>query len=172
MKIFLTALLSVNLLFALDFRDKTSFEASFEQSIVNSSNSEILYGGKLFIKEPSQVLWRYETPIQKDVYINDTEVVIIEPELEQVIVSRLQKELNILKLLNDAKKINENKYEADLYDTKYFLEIKDNELEKISYKDELDNSVTISFKNIRSNHQIPNEVFKYTIPNDYDILRK
>jgi outer membrane lipoprotein carrier protein len=172
MRIIITTLLSICCVFALDFRDKTTFEAVFKQSIINSSNSEIIYNGKLYIKEPALVLWRYDSPVKKDVYINDDEVIIIEPELEQVIVSKLQKELNILKILNDAKKINSNTYETTLYDTKYFLQIKNNELEKISYKDELDNKVTISFTDIRSNHQISNKTFKYTIPSDFDILRK
>lgn len=159
-------------LFAQSFKDKNSFEADFEQTIINSSNSKIIYNGKLFIKEPSSILWEYNTPIEKKVYIENNFVTIIEPELEQVIISNLDKELNILNILKDAKKLNDNTYEAKLYDTEYLLQIKNDELEKISYKDELDNNITITFKNVRSNHTIPNDVFKVIIPDDFDLIEK
>lgn len=172
MKIFIALLIMISTLFAQSFKEKTSFEADFEQTVLNSSNSRIVYQGKLFIKEPSFILWKYNTPIQKDVYIRDDFVTIIEPELEQAIVSNLEKELNILNILKDAKKVTDNEYEAKLYDTDYLLQIKNDELEKISYKDELDNNITITFKNIRSNHHISNDIFKVTVPDDFDIIRK
>ena len=71
---------------ASELKDIKSYQASFTQSIVNSSNKEILYNGTIYIKQPSDVLWKYTDPIEKNVYILANQVIIIEPDLEQVII--------------------------------------------------------------------------------------
>ena len=69
-KIILSIFITTLTLFANNFKDLTSYQASFKQSIINNSGKEILYNGNIYIKEPSQILWRYTKPIEKDVYIN------------------------------------------------------------------------------------------------------
>lgn len=172
MKLFLKLTLAASTVFAQGFSEKNSYEANFKQVITNNSNSQISYEGKLYIKKPSNILWQYTQPIEKKVYINGKDVIILEPELEQAIVSKLQNKLNLLEILQKAKKINESKYEATLYNTKYYLKIKDDELIGISYKDELENSVSIKMANIKSNHNIDDKRFKISIPEDFDIIEK
>ncbi|MEA3553697.1 MAG: LolA-like outer membrane lipoprotein chaperone, partial [Campylobacterota bacterium] len=149
-----------------------SYEAVFTQSIINSSGKEILYNGKIYIKQPSQMLWKYNDPIEKFVHINNKNVTIIEPDLEQAIMSRLEKEINIIKLLKDSTKVDETTYKSTLYDKVYTIKIINNKLTQIKYTDELDNNITIDFKNIKQNEPIPSDIFKFKIPYDFDIIKK
>ncbi|MEA3352999.1 MAG: LolA-like outer membrane lipoprotein chaperone [Campylobacterota bacterium] len=155
-----------------NIKDIKTYQADFEQIIKNTTNNTIVYKGKLYIKNPSFILWRYNEPIQKDVYINYTQVTIIEPELEQAIVTTLQEQIDILKLIQNAKKISLNKYKAKLYNIEYTLTIENNILQKVQYKDNIDNNITIAFSNIDQNKGIPRAIFRYSIPDDYDIIRK
>ena len=157
---------------ASDIKDINSYQASFTQSIVNSSNKEILYNGNIYIKQPSDVLWKYNNPIEKNVYILANQVIIIEPDLEQVIISTLKEEINILDLLKNPTEVSKNKYEATIYDKKYILTIINDQLTQINYSDEIENKVTIYFKDIKQNHEISNNIFKFKIPREYDVIRK
>jgi outer membrane lipoprotein carrier protein len=61
---------------------------------------------------------------------------------------------------------------AIIYDVKYNLFTKDNKINKIEYKDALENSVTITFSNVKQNTQIDDDLFKFLPPENYDIIRK
>lgn len=49
-------------------------------------------------------MWKYKTPVVKNVYIENNMAIVDEPELEQAIFTTLENEINILKLLKEAKK--------------------------------------------------------------------
>ena len=159
-------------LFANSFENIKTFNADFTQTIINSANKQINYQGTLYIKYPFMVLWKYKDPIIKNIYMTNSSVTIIEPELEQAIVTTMENEINILKLIKDAKQIDNNIYEAYAYNTLYTLELRDGILNSVSYTDEIDNKITIKFTNIKQNNDIPNETFKFSIPDDFDIIRK
>ncbi|MEA3512781.1 MAG: LolA-like outer membrane lipoprotein chaperone [Campylobacterota bacterium] len=165
-------LISSNITLANSFKNTNSFQAIFKQSIVNNSGNEVVYKGTIKIKRPNSMLWLYKDPIEKYVYILKQNVTIIEPELEQAIVTKLENELNIIQLLNEAKKIKNNLYKSELFNKEYFLTIKENKLTKIEYKDELENNVTISFTNILINKIINDKQFKFIIPSGFDIIKK
>ena len=162
----------ITILFANNLKDINSFEATFKQSIINSANKEIIYTGKIYIKKPLQILWQYNEPIEKFVFIKDEYVTIIEPELEQAIISKLDKEFNILELLSNATKISDSQYLTTFNNIQYNLTIIDNKLQQISYKDTIDNDIFISFSNVHQNQSIPNKTFEFQIPKEYDIIRK
>jgi outer membrane lipoprotein carrier protein len=170
-KIFLTIFLSLPLL-AFNFEKINTFEADFSQSITNHSGKEISYSGKVFIKKPLQILWQYNEPIQKNVFLINTRVTIIEPDLEQVIISTLENEINILDILQNGEKIDANTYKSFVYNKPYLFSIKDDQLKQIEYKDDVDNKVVITFKNIVQNQPIKDSIYKYNIPTDYDVIRK
>jgi len=172
MKLLIILFFSIFVAFASNFKDINSFEATFKQSIINNSGSEILYSGKIFIKKPFSIVWEYRKPIEKYVYIIDKKATIIEPDLEQAIFSTLDKKINILKLLENAQQISPNQYISTFNNIDYTLTIINNQLEQINYKDSIDNNISISFTNIKQNHTIPNQIFQFTIPNEYDIIRK
>ncbi len=172
MKLLIGLFFTVFISFANDFKDITTFQASFHQSIINNSGNEIIYTGEIYIKYPALILWKYQDPIEKLVYITNTNVTIIEPDLEQAIISTLEKEINIIKLLKDSSLISNNRYKSTLYNTDYILTIDNNIFQKIEYKDELDNKIAITFSNIHQDQTINNDIFKFKIPYEYDIIRK
>jgi outer membrane lipoprotein carrier protein len=157
---------------ANDFNSLKTFEAKFKQTITNPSGNKVIYNGLLYIQEPNKIKWQYQDPIEKLVYIKKYTVTIIEPELEQVIITKLDKEINILNLLKNAKKISNNKYISHFNNVDYALTLKNKMLQQISYKDEIENDVVISFENVHQNHKISPEIFKFIIPFDFDIIKK
>jgi len=159
-------------LFANPFKNIQTFQGDFTQSIINSSGKEIRYSGKMYAKKPYYIYWQYTDPILKNVYLNKKEVVIIEPELEQVIVSEIDKEINLLSLLTDAKKVAPNSYISKLNNVEYKILLRDNKLTRISYTDEIDNKVSIYFENSLQNHTLNKNIFKYSIPSEFDIIQK
>ena len=157
-----------------DIRDLDSFKASFVQVITSNSQNKIEYKGEVFIKKSGKILWKYKTPVVKNVYINNDFAIVDEPELEQAIYTQLESEINIIKLLNGSKKVNENSYITNIEDVDYLIKTSkdDNKISYIKYKDKLENDVEIKFTNVAQNGEIQDEIFKFVIPSNYDVIRK
>ena len=171
--IFSFLILTSSTFLAADISTLNTFESNFKQTITNDQNSRITYHGKLYAKKDhNQALWIYTDPIDKKIYYSSGKVVIIEPELEQAIFAKLDKVPNILSLLKQAKKVSENTYITTFNNTQYKILVNHNQIENISYKDELHNRVNIAFVNQKSNRKIDNNKFAYHIPKDYDILEQ
>ncbi|MBT0883582.1 outer-membrane lipoprotein carrier protein LolA, partial [Campylobacter sp. 2018MI13] len=126
-----------------------------------------------FYYQNEKSLWQYLNPDEKKVYITKNEVVIIDDDLEQVIISKEQIDLaNILKNVS----LYEKKEDFVIYKAKYdniiyYVKVLNNLLTNISYKDELDNQVSIDFINSKINLKINDDIFKYSIPKNYDVIR-
>ncbi len=149
----------------------SSFESNFKQIIKEEAGKTIEYFGRLYFKKPLKVLWRYEKPIKKDIYIVGNKVVVIEPELEQITISHLEKTKNIIDILKKAKKIGDKKYKAIYYNQTYYIFFdKNNHLKKITFKDKVDNKVEIIFYNTKQNIKIEDKIFKYRIDPDFDVI--
>ena len=159
---------------ANDIKNLDSFKANFSQIITSTSDNIIEYKGEVFIKKSGKILWKYKTPVEKNVYINDNFAVVDEPELEQAIFTELESEINIIKLLNTSKKIDNNTYNTNIDDVDYLIKTSktDNKIEFINYKDKLENKVEIQFSNVVQNGEISDDIFKFTVPEHYDIIRK
>ena len=157
-----------------DIKDLASFKATFAQVITSNSENKIEYKGEVFIKKSGKILWKYKTPVQKNVYINDNFAIVDEPELEQAIFTQLESEINIIKLLNNSKKINENSYITNIEDIDYLIKTSkdDDKINYIKYKDKLENDVEIKFSNVVQNGEIADGIFKFTVPSNYDVIRK
>ena len=167
-KIFFAALL-VTSSFA-NINNITSFEADFLQKITDDKGVKITYEGHIMVSKPIYALWKYTKPIKKSVYIVPYKIIVIEPEIEQVIIKRIGDDFNFFEILKNAKKIAKNKYLAKFKNKEYILKIKGSNLESISYKDELENDVIIEFNNQKENKEIPLEAYKPHIPKDFDIV--
>ncbi len=170
-------LLSVALLMAISLKaniyNLSSLESNFRQSITNDQNAKIVYYGKMYAKrENNQALWKYTSPINKNIYYKSGQLIIIEPELEQVIYAKMNKVPNILTILDNAIQIGENRLQTSFNNIKYNITMNGNKIEKIEYKDEMENRVRIVFTNENVNHEIDNSTFNFTIPEDYDILEQ
>jgi len=167
--LFLTIITLVNLYASID--DINSFEADFTQTITDEKNKVLSYSGHVTASKPRYALWRYIKPVKKDVFINPYEVTIVEEELEQVIIRKLESSLSFFNMIKNAKKINENTYEAFYKESKFTINKKKNQIKSISYIDEFENNVKIVFNNQKTNEDINKNVF---IPNyslDFDIIR-
>ncbi|MGP2655980.1 LolA-like outer membrane lipoprotein chaperone [Malaciobacter sp. WC5094] len=151
-----------------------TYKSDFTQSIKSTTGKTIEYKGSVFIKKDGKILWKYKTPIIKNVYVLNNFVIIDEPELEQAIYTTLETEVNIIKLLEGAKKLEKNNYLANYQNVDYIIKTsnEENKIDTISYKDKLENSVTINFTDSKINVKIEDNIFKFTAPEYYDIIRK
>lgn len=157
---------------AFNLNKLSSLEADFVQIIINASDKKIEYKGKLFIQEPSKILWKYKTPIIKNVYVINNFAIVDEPELEQAIFTKLDQNINILNMLKTAEKKSDTLYLAKINEFDYFINIKDEKIASIKYKDNLENKVTIYLNNSIYNKKIPKKTFQFKAPDYYDIIRK
>ena len=108
-----------------DIQNLKSFQSKFTQTITSSSSDIITYQGEVFIKSSGQILWKYKTPVKKNVYIDNSMAIVDEPELEQAIFTKLEDEINIIKLLKDAKKVDNENYISTIDGVKYSIKIKE-----------------------------------------------
>ena len=155
-----------------DIQNLKSFQSKFTQTITSSSSDIITYQGEVFIKSSGQILWKYKTPVVKNVYIENNMAIVDEPELEQAIFTTLENEINILKLLKEAKKIDNNNYVSTIDGTKYQISMSSNRIKKITYKDTLDNNVEINFSNSVQDEPIEENIFVFLATSNYDVIRK
>lgn len=167
-----TMILFSNIFASTQLEKLKSFEADFVQLVMNETNKTIEYKGKVFIKNNGKVLWKYETPIIKNVFVIENIAIIDEPELEQAIYTTLENSVDIVRLLKDAKKVDENRYETELYKVKYIIFLENNKIKSLSYKDQLENKIMITFSKQKQNAEISEDLFKFIPPDFYDIIKK
>lgn len=165
-------ILSLFFSFLFSFDKVTTFNSDFIQTINNPSGQKIEYSGTIYINGNSKIAWFYKTPMSKEIYILDNEVTIIEPDLEQVIVTKHNIQLDLFAILSQALEKKKNfSYKID----KQTFEIevdKNGKIKVISYLDEFENKVQISFNNTLYNNKIEDKVYEFVIPYNYDIMYK
>lgn len=169
-KIILSALCASTLLFA-SFDNLATFKADFTQSITDDKNKVLHYEGSLVAAKPQNVLWSYVKPVKKDVYINDNNVIVVEPELEQAIFKRIQSKFDFFNIIKNSKQLDKNTYIATYNNKDFLIQTKGNMIESISYVDEFENKVKILFNNQKENEKVDSEIFKPKIPADFDIIK-
>jgi len=98
-------------------------------------------------------------------------VVIVEPEIEQAIVKVIQNDFDFFSMIKNAKEIEKDVYSATFKESKFIIKLKLKKIESISYIDEFENSVIITFTKQIQNREIDVKIFKATIPMEYDIIR-
>ncbi len=168
-KLFLIALLSSEI-FAF-FDTINTFEADFIQTVTDDKNKVLTYNGSIFASKPQNALWRYTAPVNKDVYINQSSVTIVEPEIEQAIIKIIDSNFDFFKIIKDAKEVEKNIFVAKLGNSSFVIRTENEQIKSISYIDEFENSVLISFDKQKQNSKINKEVFIPRIPVDFDIIR-
>jgi len=170
MKLIFLLQLLVTLSFA-SFNNFNSFEADFNQTITDSKGKQLNYSGHIIASKPQNAVWNYITPIKKDIYINFRKVTIVEPNLEQVIIRKINSNFNIFKILKNSKQIDRNTFIAKFENSKFTIKIYNSLIYSISYNDELDNKVKIIFTKQVNNKKVKEEKFKPKIPADYDLIK-
>ncbi|EQB34446.1 hypothetical protein M947_10590 [Sulfurimonas hongkongensis] len=163
-------LLSFSLSFA-SFDKIDSFDASFTQSVTDDKGKTLTYKGHISASKPQNALWSYKEPIQKDVFINSHQVIIVEPEIEQVIIRSIGSSLDFFNMIKNAKEIKKGTYEANFENKIFTITTSEEIIESISYIDEFENRVKIVFESQVQNKDINQEIFIPKYPLDFDIIR-
>jgi len=170
MKHLFILLLSFSLGFA-SFDKIDSFEAAFIQSVTDDKNKTLTYAGYICASKPQNVLWRYQKPIQKDIFINSHQIIIVEPEIEQVIIRNIDSTLDFFNMIKNAKELKKDVYEASFENKIFTITTKEEIIDSISYIDEFENRVKILFLNQIQNKEINKEIFIPKYPLDFDVIR-
>ena len=116
-------------------------------------------------------MWHYKKPVEKSVYITSVKVTIVEPELEQAIIKKLDNSIDILAILAAAKQETKNSYIAFYNDQKYHILMQGDMIKTIRYSDAFDNVVTIEFSAQQLNKTVEDNRFDANIPEEFDIIK-
>jgi len=168
----LISIISLSIYFYANIFDVNTYQAKFKQTVTNNSQQEILYKGELYLKSNGNVLWKYQDPLIKNVYISNSKVIIDEPELEQAIISDINDDINLLNILKESMKIDKSTYTNTINEVKYTIKVQGNDLKAIFYTDEIGNNIKIVFTQAIVNENIADETFTFIAPVHYDIIRK
>ena len=141
-----------------------NYEANFTQTITDK-NKKLKYTGEIFYKN-GKILWKYNYPVQKFIWITD-KVYVYEPDLLQVTISPKPK-FTLPNIVKNAKKIKEDIYEAKI-DNKNVVFKFDKTLQFLKYKNQMGNLVTIKFTNQKVK-DINDSLFIPKYPKDVDII--
>ena len=146
-------------------------QADFNQTVRNTDSNETLhYSGHFALKVPDRAKWVYERPIRKVICLDRDRAWVIEPELEQATIYRLDKAIPLVAILKKAKKIDENRYEARYNGTTYELSVDEKmQPSTLSYDDELGNRVTMRFSRFKTG-PISDKALECSIPKEYDVI--
>jgi outer membrane lipoprotein carrier protein len=144
-----------------------SFNASFVQTITSEQNDSVNYEGEVYFNE-DKALWHYKTPSEKLIYIHPHTVTVIEPPLEQAIISSHNEMSRMRSLLENWLENGEKEIEYD--GIIYHITFKDGLPLRIDYLDTLENKVAIKLANIQTKKPIDKEYFNPQIPQEFDIL--
>ena len=145
--------------------------ADFNQTVRNvDSNETLRYGGHFALKVPDRAKWVYERPMRKIICLDHDRAWVVEPELEQATIYRLDKAIPLVAILKNAKKVGERRYETRYEGTTYRLTV-DEKMRPLtlSYDDELGNRVTMRFFRFDTG-PIPEKVLECSIPKEYDVI--
>lgn len=167
----ITAILSlcgVVLANSLSFK---TLESDFVQT-VTSNESNIQYHGKFYARDDNKALWIYDKPTPKKIYFDKNRVVVIEDELEQAIISRLENTPNLANILKKATRIKNDLYKAEFDGIEYFIAIKNELPTRIDYQDKLGNKIKIIFEDAKKDEAISEEILTPVIPSFYDVINQ
>ncbi len=171
MKYLIILLFSVSSLFAFG-KHIQSFQANFIQTITDEENKVLTYRGKIDSKRPNLVLWHYTEPINKKIYIDKKRAVIVESELEQAIIKQLKGEIDFFGILASAVWVDTTHFKANYKGIDFILQESDGVIESISYTDQLENKVLITFSSQKQNYPVEDIFFRPKVPKDFDIIRE
>jgi outer membrane lipoprotein carrier protein len=154
-----------------------SISSDFTQTIKSSENDTIKYSGNFQAMNEGGnnfALWNYRTPIIKTIYFINNDVVILEPDLEQAVITTLKEMPDISRVLNEALAANKQTNKAvtiNIAEIDYTISFQNSAPVKIAYTDTLDNEIEILLNNTLLNINIDKLTFRVNIPTNYDVVR-
>jgi outer membrane lipoprotein carrier protein len=165
MRIFFAAIFLITFINANSLEN---FQAFFIQTVTSQEGDAVNYEGEVFFSK-NRALWHYKSPNEKLIYINQESVTIIEPLLEQAVISEHNEMDKIQSLLQEWIESGQKNIEYD--GITYQVVFKNKLPVSIEYKDALENKVTIKLSNIQTDNPIKHSIFIPNIPQEYDIVR-
>lgn len=149
----------------------TSIEANFVQS---SKTQPIFYKGKFIATTPNLARWEYTNPLQKIVFVSRDKIISYEPMLSQVVIKKMQTNLDFIAILQNAKQDSKDPtlYHSLINGVHYTLIFKNNLPYKIEYQDQLEESVLIELKDVKLNVKIDKKDFEFSIPSGIDVIEQ
>jgi len=172
MKLIITFAVLMTSLFGFG-EDIQSFEAHFTQSITDETGKVLTYKGQMHTKRPNFVLWNYTEPARaaKKLYMNEKRAVLVQPMLEQATISKMRSGMNFFTILSSAKRVDDTHFKATFENIDFTLKQEHGVIISLSYEDELENKIIITFSKQKQNRSIEDDFFTPKVPIDYDIIR-
>lgn len=171
-------------------KELNSFSTLFTQYTFNEDGSLIKESnGSLLYKKKYKYILEYNIP-NKIKFISDGQfITTYDKDLEQVIIqsSKDKANDNIFSIITDEdlikNKFNIKSYisngdihfklkpiKEDLRNNVFLLVVKDKAIKKITFMNDLDQSVTMDFNNFKKNVIINDSSFKIDIPDNFDVI--
>ena len=147
-------------------------QARFLQKITNPQNKVIQYSGTVLMDRGNRFKWRYMQPSRKEVCSDGQRVVVVDHDLEQVSLYRMDKGVNLGEILKRAKHYKGRLYTAKFQGRTYTLELDEKgRIDQIAYRDDMDNVVNIRLMKIRALSKAPStEQMRCPYPKSYDVI--
>jgi len=149
------------------------FNAFFEQTVTNPKGKVIRYRGKVAYTQGNLLKWSYTEPTQKEVCTDGHEILVVDHDLEQISVYRIDKGFDLAHILKNAKPYKASVYVTEYEGKRYTVKLdKNGRLHSVAYYDDLDNKVQIGFGKMRyGKGALPVSVMRCNYPATYDIIR-
>jgi len=169
-----------------------SFEANFVQEVKDFSNQIIdESSGKVIFLKPNFFRWTYQVPSENEIISDGEFLYLYDPDLKQVIESRLDGQLNMspamllvsenihqffnTRLLNNSQNIMEFVAQPKNDESAFFKQVififNNNQLNIMKVLDNFDNLTTIKFHKIIQNKDINEAKFLFNYPDDIDVIK-
>lgn len=169
-----------------------SFEANFVQEVKDFSNQIIdESSGKVIFLKPNFFRWTYQVPSENEIISDGEFLYLYDPDLKQVIESRLGGQLNMspamllvseniheffnTRLLNNSQNIMEFVAQPKNDESAFFKQVififNNNQLNIMKVLDNFDNLTTIKFHKIIQNKDINEAKFLFNYPDDIDVIK-
>jgi len=170
----LISLITLGTLLCAEIKLPQNFKSDFEQTITNEKGKVIHYSGDVLFIDATQSLfkWSYTSPTQKEVCTDGIQLVVVDHDLEQISTYLINNSIDLKEILKRATKISNQAYTATYKEIEYLINLdKEEQLEQISYVDDLDNRVKIIFKNMNYSTTISEDVLECVAPQEYDVIK-
>lgn len=169
-----------------------SFEANFAQEVKDFSNQIIdESSGKVIFLKPNFFRWTYQVPSENEIISDGEFLYLYDPDLKQVIESRLDGQLNMspamllvseniheffnTRLLKNSQNIMEFVAQPKNDESAFFKQVififNNNQLNIMKVLDNFDNLTTIKFHKIIQNKDINEARFLFNYPDDIDVIK-
>lgn len=169
-----------------------SLQAQFTQyQPTASGDKKDLNSGTLALKAPNRFRWHYRQPQEQLIIATGQEILIYDPDLEQLTVKPQSNDHNPLYVLFNPDLIDKHYRITNSFRRQGLLWVKiiplqpqDNvqavwlgintdakRLEQIQMRDNLDQIVVFEFSQIRRNPPVSDDLFRFTPPQGTDVVR-